>query len=111
MTSIKRKSSLLRMKKHRYFLNKYGVYRAYRDLKAEWKSSDSSDRILLFLIAVCVMALIALPIYMVYINIEYKEKMKQFNQPSKEITMPENPYKYDLYKYDEMNEIRLIRRK
>ncbi len=111
MTSIKRKSSLLRMKKHRYFLNKYGVYRAYRDLKAEWKSSDSSNRILLFLIAVCVMALIALPIYMVHINMEYKENMKQYNHPSKEITQPQDLYYYELHKYDEMNEIRLIRRK
>lgn len=111
MTSIKRKLSLLRMKIHEYFLNKYWEHRAYRDLKIDWKPRTLFDYILLFLFAVCIIILIAIPIYMVYINMEYKEKMKQYNQPSKEITQPQDLYYYELHKYDEMNEIRLIRRK
>ena len=99
MISIKRELSLLRMKIHRYFFYKYWEY---RDLKTEWQPRSLFDYILLFFLAVCIIILIAIPIYMVYINMEYKEKMKQYNQPSKEITQPKDLYYYDIHKYDEI---------
>lgn len=111
MSSIKRKFSLLRMRTHRYFLNKYWEYWVYRDFKAEWQPRSLSDRILLFLLVLCVVFMIAIVVYWIHINNEYTENMNRINRTYKKSEQPINLYKYNLHKYDEMNEIRLIRRK
>lgn len=101
MSSIKRKFNLQRMRTHRYFLNKYWEYYwACRDFKAEWQPRSSTDRLLLFSLALCIVFTIAMTIYWIYTDNEYTEKTNQLKRTYEKSEQPVNLYEHNSHTYD-----------
>lgn len=100
MHFLKRKS---RVKIYKFFLNrKYSIYWEIQDLKTNWQYYSLSDRILICLSALIIVAMITGMIYLTYLNNKYIEKSNQLPSTPTETVQPTQ---YDLYKYEEKETI------